>query len=99
MLFIIRALLSELLVPVPAVISMEAIFDRSESHWELVHDVKFTVVITIVLVIAVIFWVMTLFFIFAHAFSHAHSRPGVQLPDVSLFVAGTCGVMYFIMFP
>ncbi|MDR2503394.1 MAG: efflux RND transporter permease subunit, partial [Deltaproteobacteria bacterium] len=79
----IKALLPELRAQIPPAISMTSLFDRSESIRESVHDVKFTMLLTIILVILVIF-------IFLRD-ARATIIPSLAVP---LSIIGACGVMY-----
>jgi HAE1 family hydrophobic/amphiphilic exporter-1 len=83
----IRKELPELRLQVPPAINMEIMFDRSESIRESVHDVKFTMVLTIALVIGVIF-------LFLRNLS-ATFIPSLALP---LSIIGACAVMYLAGF-
>lgn len=79
----IKAILPELRAQIPAAIDMHLSFDRSESIRESVHDVKFTMLLTICLVITVIF-------IFLRN-ARATLIPSLAVP---LSIVGACAVMY-----
>ncbi len=83
----VRAILPELRAQLPAAIEMDTTFDRSESIRESVHDVKFTMLLTICLVIMVIF-------IFLRN-ARATFIPSLAVP---LSIIGSCGVMFLFNF-
>lgn len=83
----IKEILPELRAQLPQAINMELSFDRSESIRESVHDVKFTMMLTIGLVILVIF-------IFLRN-ARATLIPSVAVP---LSIVGACAVMYLAGF-
>ncbi len=83
----IRAVLPELRKQVPAAIDIDVLFDRSESIRESVHDVQFTMVLTICLVITVIF-------LFLRNLS-ATVIPSLAVP---LSIVGACAFMYIANF-
>src|SRR5262245_65360799 len=51
----VKAMMAQLQKQLPASVTINTIYDRSISIQESVHDVKFTLVLTLVLVVAVIF--------------------------------------------
>ncbi|MDL2306703.1 efflux RND transporter permease subunit [Desulfovibrio sp. OttesenSCG-928-C06] len=79
----IKKMLPSLRAQIPAAIELNILFDRSESIRESVHDVKFTMVLTICLVIAVIF-------VFLRNLS-ATLIPSLAVP---LSIIGACGIMH-----
>ncbi|MDO9265304.1 MAG: efflux RND transporter permease subunit, partial [Desulfosalsimonadaceae bacterium] len=81
----VRSLLTKLAGQLPASVSLNIIFDQSESIRESVNDVKITLVLTLFLVIAVIF-------IFLRNLS-ATAIPSLALP---MSIIGTFTVMYFL---
>ncbi|MDL2291221.1 efflux RND transporter permease subunit [Desulfovibrio sp. OttesenSCG-928-F20] len=83
----IRAVLPELRKQVPASISFEVLYDRSESIRESVADVQFTMMLTICLVVTVIF-------IFLRNLS-ATIIPSLAVP---LSIVGAFAVMYLAGF-
>ncbi|HXE89461.1 MAG TPA: efflux RND transporter permease subunit [Terriglobales bacterium] len=83
----IRNLLPTFRAQMPASVSLDIMFDRSVSIRDSVHDVKFTLVLTMALVILVIF-------LFLRNFS-ATAIPALAVP---LSVIGTFAVMYLLGF-
>jgi HAE1 family hydrophobic/amphiphilic exporter-1 len=81
----IRALLPTFRLQIPASVSIAVLYDRSAAIRESVHDVQFTLALTIVLVIMVIF-------IFLRNLS-ATIIPSLAVP---LSIVGTFGVMYML---
>ncbi|HOQ45343.1 MAG TPA: multidrug efflux RND transporter permease subunit [Bryobacteraceae bacterium] len=83
----IRNLLPTLRAQIPASVSLDIVYDRSESIRESVNDVKFTLMLTIALVVLVIF-------LFLRNVS-ATIIPSLALP---LSIVGTFAVMYQLGF-
>ncbi|MGE5570598.1 MAG: efflux RND transporter permease subunit [Rhodospirillales bacterium] len=83
----IRNLLPTLRAQIPASVSLNIVYDRSESIRESVNDVKFTLMLTICLVVLVIF-------LFLRNVS-ATVIPSLALP---LSIVGTFAVMYQLGF-
>jgi HAE1 family hydrophobic/amphiphilic exporter-1 len=83
----VRALIPELQAQLPASVNLVIRSDRSTSIRESVHDVKFTLVLTVVLVVFVIF-------IFLRNLS-ATLIPSLALPAS---IIGTFGAMYLLNF-
>ncbi len=83
----VRALLPELQAQLPAAVNLVIRSDRSTSIRESVHDVKFTLLLTVVLVVFVIF-------IFLRNLS-ATLIPSLALPAS---IIGTFGAMYLLNF-
>ncbi|HSA92868.1 MAG TPA: multidrug efflux RND transporter permease subunit [Terriglobales bacterium] len=83
----IRTLLPTFRAQMPASITLAILYDRSATIRESVHDVKFTLVLTMALVILVIF-------LFLRNFS-ATAIPALAVP---LSVVGTFAVMYLLGF-
>jgi hydrophobic/amphiphilic exporter-1 (mainly G- bacteria), HAE1 family len=81
----IRQMLPSLRSQIPAAISLDVLYDRSESIRESVHDVQFTLLLTIALVVMVIF-------IFLRNVS-ATVIPSLALP---LSIVGTFAAMYLL---
>jgi HAE1 family hydrophobic/amphiphilic exporter-1 len=81
----IRSLLPTFRAQMPASVSMDVIYDRSESIRESVDDVKFTLVLTVCLVVLVIF-------LFLRNIS-ATVIPSLALP---MSIVGTFAVMYLL---
>jgi hydrophobic/amphiphilic exporter-1 (mainly G- bacteria), HAE1 family len=81
----IRALLPTFRVQIPASVSINVLYDRSAAIRESVHDVQFTLGLTIALVVMVIF-------IFLRNVS-ATIIPSLAVP---LSIIGTFGVMYML---
>jgi hydrophobic/amphiphilic exporter-1 (mainly G- bacteria), HAE1 family len=81
----VRALLPTLREQLPASVSLDTRFDRSASIRDSVHDVKFTLILTVVLVVLVIF-------IFLRNIS-ATIIPSLALPAS---IVGTFAVMYLL---
>lgn len=81
----VRNLLTKLAEQLPASVSLNILFDQSESIRESVHDVKITLLLTLLLVVAVIF-------IFLRNLS-ATTIPSLALP---MSIIGTFTVMYFL---
>jgi HAE1 family hydrophobic/amphiphilic exporter-1 len=81
----IRALLPTFRVQIPASVSINVLYDRSAAIRESVHDVQFTLGLTIALVVMVIF-------IFLRNLS-ATIIPSLAVP---LSIIGTFGVMYML---
>ncbi len=72
---------------IPASVNLEVLFDRSESIRDSVHDVQFTLVLTVCLVVLVIF-------LFLRNLS-ATVIPSMALP---MSIVGTFAVMYVLKF-
>ncbi len=83
----IKALMPTFRQQIPASVNLEILFDRSESIRNSVHDVQFTLILTVCLVILVIF-------LFLRNLS-ATVIPSLALP---MSVVGTFGVMYVMDF-
>ena len=83
----VRALIPELQAQLPAAVNLVIRSDRSTSIRESVHDVKFTLLLTVVLVVFVIF-------IFLRNLS-ATLIPSLALPAS---IVGTFGAMYLLNF-
>jgi HAE1 family hydrophobic/amphiphilic exporter-1 len=81
----VRALLPELQAQLPASVNLIIRSDRSQSIRESVHDVKFTLILTVVLVVLVIF-------LFLRNLS-ATLIPSLALPAS---IVGTFGAMYLL---
>jgi hydrophobic/amphiphilic exporter-1 (mainly G- bacteria), HAE1 family len=81
----VKALLPTLREQLPASVSLDTRFDRSQSIRESVHDVKFTLMLTVCLVVMVIF-------IFLRNLS-ATIIPSLALPAS---IVGTFAVMYLL---
>jgi HAE1 family hydrophobic/amphiphilic exporter-1 len=81
----IRALLPTFRLELPASVSINVLYDRSAAIRESVHDVQFTLALTIALVVMVIF-------IFLRNLS-ATIIPSLAVP---LSIIGTFGVMYML---
>src|SRR5467141_2665484 len=81
----IRALMPSFRSQIPAGISLEVLYDRSESIRESVHDVQFTLLLTVCLVVLVIF-------LFLRNVS-ATIIPSLALPAS---IVGTFAVMYLL---
>ncbi len=81
----IRALLPTLRAQLPASVNFEILYDRSQSIRESVHDVQFTLMLTVCLVVLVIF-------LFLRNFS-ATLIPSLALP---MSLIGTFAVMYLL---
>src|SRR5467141_3281200 len=81
----IRALMPSFRSQIPAGISLEVLYDRSESIRESVHDVQFTLLLTVCLVVLVIF-------LFLRNVS-ATVIPSLALP---LSIIGTFAAMYLL---
>src|SRR5206468_3058994 len=81
----IRQLLPSFRSQIPAGISLEVLYDRSESIRESVHDVQFTLLLTVCLVVLVIF-------LFLRNVS-ATVIPSLALP---LSIIGTFAAMYLL---
>ncbi len=81
----VRALLPELRAAMPAAIDVNILFDRSESIRASVHDVKFTLALTLGLVVLVIFLFL-------------RNLPATIIPAVTipLSLLGTFAVMHFM---
>jgi HAE1 family hydrophobic/amphiphilic exporter-1 len=79
----VRALLPSFQAQLPAAITLDVLYDRSQSIRESVHEVKFTLLLTVALVILVIF-------LFLRRVS-ATVIPSLALP---MSVIGTFAVMY-----
>jgi len=83
----IKALLPTFREQIPASVNLEILFDRSESIRNSVHDVQFTLVLTVCLVVLVIF-------LFLRNLS-ATVIPSLALP---MSIVGTFAVMYIFDF-
>jgi len=83
----IKALLPTFRQQIPASVNLEILFDRSESIRNSVHDVQFTLILTVCLVVLVIF-------LFLRNLS-ATVIPSLALP---MSVVGTFAVMYALDF-
>lgn len=81
----IRGLLSKLKEQLPGSVSLNVLFDRSDSIRQSVNDVKMTLLLTLFLVVAVIF-------VFLRNVS-ATTIPSLALP---MSIIGTFTVMYFL---
>ncbi|HVN03398.1 MAG TPA: efflux RND transporter permease subunit [Bryobacteraceae bacterium] len=81
----IRALLPQIRAQIPPAVKMDIAFDASQSIQASIHDVEFTLVLTVCLVVMVIF-------IFLRNFS-ATIIPGVAVP---LSIIGTFATMYLL---
>jgi hydrophobic/amphiphilic exporter-1 (mainly G- bacteria), HAE1 family len=81
----IKALLPEFRQQIPAAVSIDTLYDRSQAIRESVNDVKFTLMLTITLVILVIF-------LFLRNLS-ATIIPSMALP---MSIVGTFAVMYLL---
>ncbi len=81
----VRELLPKFKAQLPASVSIETLYDRSQSIRESVEDVKFTLVLTLGLVILVIFLFLRNF--------RATIIPGVAMP---MSLVGTFAVMYLL---
>jgi hydrophobic/amphiphilic exporter-1 (mainly G- bacteria), HAE1 family len=81
----IRALLPQLRAQIPPAVKLEIAFDSSESIQASIHDVEFTLILTVCLVVMVIF-------IFLRNLS-ATLIPGVAVP---LSIIGTFATMYLL---
>src|SRR3989475_983394 len=81
----IRQMLPSFRSQIPAAVSLDILYDRSESIRESVHDVQFTLLLTICLVVMVIF-------LFLRNFS-ATVIPSLALP---LSIVGTFAAMYLL---
>ena len=79
----VRAMLPSLRQQLPAAVNLNVVFDRSVSIRESVHDVQFTLILTITLVVMVIF-------LFLRNLS-ATVIPSLAVP---LSIVGTFGVMF-----
>jgi hydrophobic/amphiphilic exporter-1 (mainly G- bacteria), HAE1 family len=79
----VNAKLAELATQIPASIKLETVYDRSQSIRESVHDVQFTLLLTLCLVVLVIF-------LFLRNLS-ATVIPSLALP---FSIVGTFAVMY-----
>ena len=83
----IKKLLPTFRQQIPAAVNLDILFDRSESIRNSVHDVQFTLVLTVCLVVLVIF-------LFLRNLS-ATVIPSLALP---MSVVGTFGLMYVLDF-
>src|SRR6266852_5887825 len=83
----IRQLLPSFRSQIPAGVSLEVLYDRSESIRESVHDVQFTLLLTVCLVVMVIF-------LFLRNIS-ATVIPSLALP---LSIIGTFAAMYLLRY-
>ncbi|MBU4516427.1 MAG: efflux RND transporter permease subunit [Proteobacteria bacterium] len=83
----VRALLPAFQAQLPAAITLDVLYDRSQSIRESVHEVKFTLALTVILVILVIF-------LFLRRVS-ATVIPSLALP---MSIIGTFAVMYLAGF-
>src|SRR5437016_5057315 len=81
----IRQMLPSFRSQIPAAVSLDILYDRSESIRESVHDVQFTLLLTICLVVMVIF-------LFLRNLS-ATIIPSLALP---MSIVGTFAVMYLL---
>jgi HAE1 family hydrophobic/amphiphilic exporter-1 len=81
----VKATMAQLQKQIPASVNMVLMYDRSATIRESVHDVKFTLILTLVLVVAVIF-------LFLRNVS-ATVIPSLALP---ISVIGTFAVMYLL---
>ncbi len=81
----IRDLLPEIRTQIPASVNLDIVYDRSQPIRESVHDVKFTLFLTVCLVVLVIF-------LFLRNLS-ATAIPSLALP---MSIVGTFSVMYLL---
>ena len=81
----IRALMPQFNAQLPAAVQLQILYDRSESIRESVHDVEFTLLLTVCLVVMVIF-------LFLRNLS-ATLIPSLALP---MSIIGTFAVMYLL---
>jgi HAE1 family hydrophobic/amphiphilic exporter-1 len=83
----VRALLPSFRTRMPAAVSLDVLYDRSESIRDSVRDVKYTLLLTLVLVVLVIFLFLRN--------TRATAIPAVAIP---MSIVGTFAVMYFLGF-
>jgi hydrophobic/amphiphilic exporter-1 (mainly G- bacteria), HAE1 family len=81
----VKKLVDQLRTQIPASVDIQMLYDRTQSIEESVHDVKFTLLLTLVLVVTVIF-------LFLRNLS-ATVIPSLALP---ISVVGTFAVMYLL---
>ncbi len=81
----IRQLLPQFRARIPASVSLDVMYDRSQSIRESVNDVKFTLLLTVCLVILVIFLFL-------------RNLPATAIPSMALpmSIVGTFAVMYLL---